>query len=132
MKYPFNSISDIRLLDSSQSERVRYLGQLKDKIRADAAPHKCKVGKPCAGRCIPQEHTCGGAVHNSIMMTYHHIGGDDYAHELTQQNKKMDKEHAQMYVREAAKSLLTSMNDHEAGQKELDQVNKKYASHFGN
>ena len=29
--------------------------------RMDAGQMKCKVGKPCNGRCIPQNHQCGGS-----------------------------------------------------------------------
>ena len=33
--------------------------------RTDAAQMKCKVGKPCNGRCIPQSHECIGGAENS-------------------------------------------------------------------
>jgi len=113
-------------------ERLQYACDLvnRNNERTDAAQMKCKVGKPCNGRCIPQEHTCGGSEHRAITMAYHHIGGDDVVNELTQKNKKMDKEHAQMYTREVARLHLVTGNDHQAFNRDLDRINKKYASSF--
>lgn len=46
-------------------EQEQYLVDLlnrdysEDGERSDAGQMKCKVGKPCNGRCIPQNHKCG-------------------------------------------------------------------------
>lgn len=48
---------------SLSPDREQYLVDLLNRNpqhdRTDAAPMKCKVGKPCNGRCIPQSHKCG-------------------------------------------------------------------------
>lgn len=34
--------------------------------RTDSAQARCKVGKPCNGRCIPQDHECGSDAEGSL------------------------------------------------------------------
>ena len=48
-------------------EQLQYACDLvnRNNERTDAAQMKCKVGKPCNGRCIPQSHKCGGETENS-------------------------------------------------------------------
>ena len=133
---------------TTSPEQQQYFCDLINRsLRRDGAAPVCKKGRLCKGRCIPKNHKCseGGSLSSSqedgkkfydnpsnISAAYEHIGGDDYARELTQSNKKMSSRHAQSYVREAARSHLMAMEDHDAGNRELQRVNEKYAPHFGN
>jgi len=77
-------------------EQLQYACDLlnSNNDRMDAGQMKCKVGKPCNGRCIPQDHQCQPDGTGRRLMeggeeyeTYHHIHG--YQQELTPKGQKV-------------------------------------------